>query len=58
MKANIYAQIKTIVPLEIDYINFPEGTLGAVVEVYTNPERYAVDLAIPDEHIRRTLQRP
>ncbi|GFE70851.1 hypothetical protein [Chroococcus sp. FPU101] len=51
MKAEIYDPIKTLAPISTDGINFPEGTLGTVVEAYTNPEGYAVDLAIPDNKL-------
>ena len=51
MKANIYDQIKTSVPITADGVIFLEGTLGTVVESYCNPEGYAVDLAIPDSQL-------
>lgn len=51
MKAEIYSKIKTLVPITADGIKFSEGTLGAVVESYSNPEGYAVDLAIPDNKL-------
>lgn len=51
MKAETSSQIKTSVSITVDGINFPEGTLGAVVEAYSNPEGYTVDLAIPDDKL-------
>lgn len=51
MKAEIYSQIKTLVPISVDGIDFPKDTLGAVIEAYSNPEGYAVDLAIPDNQL-------
>jgi hypothetical protein len=29
----------------------PKGTTGVIVEAYTDPEMYAVDLSIPDENL-------
>jgi len=51
MKPQIYDEIKTNVDL---YTNnnqtiITQGTLGAIIECYDNPEGYAVDLAIPDQ---------
>lgn len=36
------------VPSEFSERVMPRGTTGVVIECYEAPERYAVDLAIPD----------
>jgi hypothetical protein len=45
--------MKTLVPIEADFSNaeIPAGTEGTVVECYSSPEGYAVDLAIPDDSL-------
>jgi hypothetical protein len=49
MKPQIYDEIKTSVDVYNHQIKIPQGTLGAIIECYDNPEGYAVDLAIPDQ---------
>ncbi len=44
--------IQTLVDVESDFSDriIPGGSSGTVVECYSNPEGYAVDVAIPDEN--------
>jgi len=51
MKAKIFDQIKTTVQLYADFSDMliPPSTYGTIVECYSEPEGYAVDLSIPDE---------
>ncbi|PSF33619.1 hypothetical protein C7H19_19730 [Aphanothece hegewaldii CCALA 016] len=51
MKANLYDGIVTLVDIYVHTNQqiIPQGTKGAIVECYHNPEGYSVDLAIPDE---------
>jgi hypothetical protein len=53
MKAKLYDQIEILVEVEAEFGNrfIPKGTLGTVVECYKNPERYAVDLGIPNQNL-------
>lgn len=51
MKAEIYRQIKTTILISVDGVDFPIGTLGAIVETYFDPEGYAVDLAVVDPQL-------
>jgi len=50
MKAKIDDSIQTLNDINADFADsvIPKGTLGAVVECYTNPEAYAIDLMIPN----------
>ena len=55
MKAGLYFGIMTLVVVRNDFrvasdIIIPAGTEGCVVECYKDPERYAVDLAIPNKN--------
>jgi hypothetical protein len=43
----IYDSIRTVVDLDFRKRRIPAGTEGTIVEVYRDPEGYAVDLAIP-----------
>lgn len=48
MKASVADRVETLVNLTSDFSDriVPAGTQGGVVEVYEEPEGYAVDLAI------------
>jgi hypothetical protein len=50
MKAKINDSIQTLNDINADFADvvIPKGTVGAVVECYTNPEAYAIDLMIPN----------
>jgi hypothetical protein len=53
MKPKIYDLIKTLEAIEADfsYRILPIGTEGNIVECYSEPEGYAVHLAIPNESL-------
>lgn len=54
MKANLYDFVKTSTQVQSDFkpeTLIPAGAIGTVVECYTQPEGYAVDLAIPNEQL-------
>jgi hypothetical protein len=44
--------VRTTEPVPSDFTDglvYPAGTLGGIVEVWHDPERYCVDLAVPDD---------
>jgi hypothetical protein len=43
----VYDSIRTVVDLDFRKRTIPAGTEGSIVEVYDDPEGYAIDLAIP-----------
>jgi hypothetical protein len=53
VKAHEWDVIRTLVPVESDFEDrtYDPGIIGDVVEAYADPERYAVDLAIPDDSL-------
>jgi hypothetical protein len=53
MKAKINDSIQTLNDVTADFADvvIPKGTVGAVVECYTNPEAYAIDLMIPNPQV-------
>ncbi len=53
MKASEHDRVRTIVPVEADFsdVRIPAGTEGTIVECYSSPEGYAVDLAVPDDSL-------
>lgn len=53
MKAKVNDRVRILVDVEADFSAelIPSGTEGVIVEVYEDPEGYAVDLAIPDDSL-------
>ncbi|MGI0481300.1 hypothetical protein ACN4EE_10960 [Geminocystis sp. CENA526] len=53
MKAKINDSIQTLINITADFSDLiiPKGTVGAIVECYTNPEAYAIDLTIPNPQV-------
>ncbi len=53
MKAKINDSIQTLIDISADFSDLiiPKGTIGAVLECYTNPEAYVIDLMIPNPHL-------
>ncbi|MBW4699070.1 MAG: DUF4926 domain-containing protein [Aphanocapsa lilacina HA4352-LM1] len=53
MKASVNDRVEILENLNADFSDksFVQGTCGTIVEVYDNPEGYAVDLAIPDPNL-------
>lgn len=50
MKAKEYDGVRLLAELQGDFgEHVPQGTEGAVIEVFTNPEGYMIDVAIPDD---------
>lgn len=53
MKAKINDSIQTLIDLTADFSDLiiPQGTIGAIVECYPNPEAYAIDLMISNPKV-------
>ncbi len=52
MKTNLYDRIQTVRAIKRDFrpdMMIPAGSSGVIVECYSDPERYSVDLDIPDK---------
>jgi hypothetical protein len=50
MKATAHARVRTLIQVAADVsdVSIRPGACGTVVEAYTDPEAYAVDLEIAD----------
>jgi hypothetical protein len=53
MKAAVYDIVELIEDVQSDFSEYviPRGTRGTVVECYSDPEGYAVDVAIPEARL-------
>lgn len=49
----VNSKVKLLVDIEGSFHKetISKGTTGVIIEVYTNPEGYAIDLKIPDERL-------